>query len=262
MTDTNLSSENRIRNLLQKIKTNKKSREIYLELGVELVRINMIDQALLSFKQANLLEEDYLSLYNSASLYYKKNEYKAAILQLEKARNLNPEFVMIPILSGICYSRLNNFRAAEVNFIKVLMTDPSNRTALTALSILYHNQGRISESINIINKLTALYKPGEKISKLKTGLIKKSIDNKNHNLSNAAKDPAEKYREYDDYIKSLPVEIYTDKFGTINDKIEMLETKPDKNAENLISLSLCHLFSGNTDTALEYLYAAKNCKAS
>jgi hypothetical protein len=138
------------------------------------------------------------------------------------------------------------------------MTDPTNRTALTALSILYHNQGRINESLNLVNKVTTLYKPGTNLVKLKTGLIKKSINGiyktKNNNSG--------KLDEYDKYIQSVPVEIFTDRYGTITEKIEKLKSEADKNSRNLISLSLCHLFAGNTDSALEYLMAARGSMAS
>lgn len=247
-----------IKNLLQKIRENRNSRQLYIDLGTELVKINMIDQALKSFKVANQLKEDYLSLYNLACLYYKKKDYKSSTMHLERSRQLNSDFVMTHILAGICYSRLNNFRAAEVNFINVLMNDPSNRTALTALSILYHNQGRTTESLNFINRLTNLYQPGKNVKNLKTHLIRESIkDNRTVKSTDTSG-----FQEYEKYIMSLPVDIYTDKYGTIQEKIKMLETRPDKNIKNLISLSLCHLFSGNAESALECLYAAKNCKAS
>lgn len=249
----------KIRNLLDDIRSGNATRDSYIELGIELVKLNMIDQALQSFKRANHIREDHLSLYNSASLYYKKSDYKTAILQLEKARKLKPDFVMTSILAGICYSRLNNIRAAEVNFINVLMTEPANRTALTALSILYHNQGRINESLNLVNRVTTLYRPGTNLIKLKSGLIKSTIngsrkENGSIKINNLA--------EYDRYIQSVPVEIFTDRYGTIKEKIEKLETIPEKSIQSLISLSLCHLFSGNTDSALEYLMAAKTSRAS
>lgn len=249
----------KIRTLLDDIRSGLATRDSYVELGIELVKLNMIDQALQSFKRANQIKEDHLSLYNSASLYYKKNDHKTAIILLERARKLKPDFVMTSVLAGICYSRLNNIRAAEVNFVNVLMSDPANRTALTALSILYHNQGRINESLNLVNRVTTLYKPGTKLVKLKSGLIKCSINGRKYDAGSKKNG---NLAEYDKYIQSVPVEIFTDKYGTITEKIEMLETKPEKNIENLISLSLCHLFSGNTDSALEYLMAAKTSRAS
>ena len=254
-----IKATSKIKNLLDDIRSGLASRDSYVELGIELVKLNMVDQALQSFKRANQIKEDYLSLYNSASLYYKKNDFKTAIIQLEKSRQIKPDFVMSSILAGICYSRLNNLRAAEVNFINVLMADPANRTALTALSILYHNQGRTNESLNLVNRITILYKPGTNLVKLKTGLIKHSISGRKQ-VTGVKK--TENPDEYDRYIKSVPVEVFTDKFGTIKEKIEKLEVKPEKNIQNLISLSLCHLFSGNTDSALEYLMAARTSRAS
>jgi len=244
----------RIRHLLDIIKTDKTSRKTYIDLGIELVKCGMYDQGLLSFQRANKINEDYLSLYNTASLYYMKNDYKNAVLMLEKSRSLNPDFIMTSVLAGISYSRMNNYKAAEINFINVLMSEPANRTALTALSILYHNQGRLKESLRLVNRINSLYKTGENYSKLKTDII--STCKKNNRGDNAG------YSNYKEYIKSLPVSIYTDKYGTIEEKIHRLEAGGLKNSKNLISLSLCHLLSGNTDSALEYLFAARDAKAS
>lgn len=244
-------NNSRIKELFARIKSEKNPRNSYIELGLELVKAGMPDQALLCFRKANTIQEDYLSLYNSASLFYMKKDFKNAILMLEKSRKLKPDFLMTSILAGISYSRLNNFKAAETNFINALMLDPVNRTALTALSILYHNQGRLTEALNIVNKLNSLYSTGEQFRKFKTGLIRY-----NSRLNTS------KCEDYDTYIKSLPVNIYTDKYGSMEEKIERLETRGEQDRDKLISLSLCHLFSGNTDSAIEYLFEAKNCKAS
>ena len=241
----------RIKELLHRVKTEADPRNSYIELGLELVKTGMTDQALLCFRKANAIREDYLSLYNAASLLYLKNDFKNAILMLEKSRKLKPDFIMTSILAGISYSRLNNFRAAETNFINTLMLDPVNRTALTALSILYHNQGRMTESFHLVGRINALYETGKSFQKLKKGLIK-------HNVSlNTVK-----CSDYNAYISSLPVSIYNDKYGTIEEKIGRLETSGQRDRDSLISLSLCHMFSGDTDSAIEYLFEAKNCKAS
>jgi len=40
-----------------------------------------------------------------------------------------------------------------------------------------------------------------------------------------------------------------------DEKIDFLKSNPDR--ENLITLSLCHLFKGETDTAIDYLFEAR-----
>ena len=41
------------------------------------------------------------------------------------------------------------------------------------------------------------------------------------------------------------------------DKVAKLESEESKDSENLMKLSLVHLFSGNTDSAIDYLFKAR-----
>ena len=210
-------------------------REKLIAKGIDLSGSD-IDSAVKCFTAAAEIKEDYLLFYNIGCLYYKKNDYKKGVINLEKSRKLNPGFFMSSLITGLCYSRLQNIKAARSNFINVLMHDPDNRIAATALSIMLQNQGKISESVKILNRLSG--------SSEKTAADIKEI-----------KKESEAYRSYDDYINSVPVDIYNDKYGTMSEKITTLET--NKTQKNLISLSLCHLLKGDTDSAIDFLLQAR-----
>ncbi|HNX23419.1 MAG TPA: hypothetical protein PKG60_05185 [Spirochaetota bacterium] len=244
--------------IIDMIKLNPANRETYIELAVELTRLKKFDQAIKSFHKANSFHEDYITLYNIGCLYYKKNDFKNAILALEKAKLLNNKFHMIFLLTGLCYGRLNNFKASESNFINVIMTDPENTTALTALAVLYYNQGKVDDSLKIIKRISSSKLKSDTVQKIKSEILFNS-----GNTAESAyeikkfKDSSEKFQNFNDYIQSIPVAILTDKYGSIEEKIQKLENDPSKTRDNLISLSLCHLFSGNTDSAIDYLYEAR-----
>ena len=215
------------------------------------------DQAIKSFNKANSIKEDYITLYNIGCLYYEKNDFKNAIIALEKSKLLNNNFHMIYLLTGLCYGRLNNFKASESNFIKVLMTDPENPTALTALAVLYYNQGNVFDSLNIIRSISS--QKNKSVQKIKSEILFNSgRTSESVNEIKEYKNSNEKFKNFNDYIKSIPVAILCDKYGSIEEKIQQLENKPSKTPDNLISLSLCHLFSGNTDSAIDYLYEARS----
>jgi len=241
-----------LNNIVENIKLNPAVKKYYIELAVELIKSNRPDQAIKAFYKANSLEEDYVTLYNIGSLYYKKNDFKNAILALEKSKLLNSKFYMTFLLTGICYGRLNNFRAAESNFINVIMTDPENVTALTALAILYHNQGKNEDSRKILGRLSG--SQVKSVKKIKNEILLQSESNPLSGID--LKNNSSRFSEFNNFIKSVPVSILTDKYGTIEEKISRLEKNPDKTRDNLISLSLCHLFSGNTDSAIDYLIEA------
>lgn len=224
--------------------------------GLYFSRKGETDQALAYFLKASKIEESYLVLYNIGCLYYKKGEYKKAVLNLEKSRKIDPSFFLSSLITGLCYSRLGNMKAAQANFINVLMIDPANKTAATALSILLQNQGRIKESVKILSRLSDSHKNDAAIKKLKTDILFSSEDmEETASAIKELKRESKSYKDFDTYINSIPVEIYNDKYGTISDKISNLEINRTK--KNLISLSLCHLLKGDTDSAIDYLMEAR-----
>lgn len=238
--------------IISKIRLNPGRQELYVEFAVELLKSGRPDQAIKSFYRANSIKEDHVILYNIGSLYYKKNDFKNAIIVLEKSKLLNGKFYLTYLLTGICYGRLNNFRAAESNFINVIMADPYNVTALTALAVLYHNQGRLEDSHKMLAKLSG--SQIKSVKKIKNEILLKSEKNPLSGID-LENNPG-RFTKFNEFIKSIPVSILTDKYGTIEEKISRLESNPDKTRDNLISLSLCHLFSGNTESAIDYLIEA------
>ena len=66
------------------------------------------------------------------------------------------------------------------------------------------------------------------------------------------------YRAYDDFIRSIPLEIYTDRYGTIEEKIASLgEKTAPGDRDGLLSLSLCYLLTGDSERAIDLLFEAK-----
>ena len=253
----------KLNNIVEIIKENPTKRKLYIQLAIELTKINRYDQAIKSFNKANMLDEDYITFYNIGSLYYKKNDFKNAILALEKSKHLNNKFYMTFLLTGLCYGRLNNFKAAESNFINVIMNAPENITALTALAVLYFNQGRVDDSLEILERIyntknNSIKDNSDSIQKIKSEILFNSgkITESVKEIKNF-KDSSVKFKHFNDYIKSIPVSILTDKYGTIEEKILRLENHPSKTSSDLISLSLCCLFSGDTDSAIDYLFEAR-----
>jgi hypothetical protein len=68
---------------------------------------------------------------------------------------------------------------------------------------------------------------------------------------------SDRFKSYDAFVRSVPVAIYDDKFGTLEDKISRLQLESKTNRESMIKLSLLHLFTGNTDEAIDCLFEAR-----
>ena len=252
------SDYSKLNHILEIIKENPAKRELYIQFAIELTKMGRLDHAIKSFNKANSLGEDYITFYNIGSLYYKKNDFKNAILALEKAKRLNNKFYMTFLLTGLCYGRLDNFKAAESNFINVITNTPENITALTALAILYFNQGRADDSLKIMERISNAKGNSDSIRKIKSDMLFKSgkIAESAEEIKNY-KDKSVKFKGFNDYIKSVPVSIFTDKYGTIEEKVFRLKNHPSKTSSDLISLSLCYLFSGDTDSAIDSLFEAR-----
>ncbi len=257
--DDMISNDSRkLGRIVEYIKLNPLNRDAYIGLAVELTRMKRFDQAIKSFNKANSIKEDYVTLYNIGCLFYKNNDFKNAILALERSKQHNSDFYMVSLLAGLCYGRLNNFKAAETNFINVIMTDPENTTALTALAVLYYNQGKIQNSLNIIKRISSLKINDDTVSRIKSEILFNSgKTTESADEIKQFKNSSDKFRNFNNYVKSIPVTILTDKYGSIEEKIQKLENDPSRTRDNLISLSLCHLFSGNTDSAIDYLIEAR-----
>lgn len=238
------------------IKMDKTFRDVYINLGSLYSRMNRLDEAMKSYKVALKLKEDFITYFNMGCIYYKHNDYKKAVINLEKSRQFNSNFALALQVMGLCYSRMNNIKAAEANFLDVLKIWSTNKVALTALAIIYYNSGRFDESILFLNRLLSVDPENSKIRELKYSIHYKrnEFDESKQEIKDIKK-TSDGYKIYDEFIKSVPVEAYSDKYGTLDEKIDYLKANPDR--DNLISLSLCHLFKGETDTAIDYLFEVR-----
>jgi len=204
------------------------------------------------------LKKDYIIYYNLGSVYYRLANYKKAIINLEKSRNIETSFEIPSLVIGLCYSKMNNIKAAESNFEKVLDLNKDNKIALTALAIIKYNQQNYEKAIEYFNILLQNDSSNKKLRELKHSALKKSGKyNINPVILKHIEVKSSGFQYYNEYIKSVPVELLIDKYGTIDQKIDMLKSREQSN-QNFISLSLCHLFKGESEAALDYLLAVRN----
>jgi len=207
--NTALNNDEKLNGIIQSIRQNPGDRDSYIKLAVELTGMSRFDQAIKCFKKANMISEDYLSLYNIGCLYYKLSDFKNAIIALERSKLNNNKFHMIYLLTGLCYGKLNNFKASEANFINVIMTDPGNTTALTALAVLYYNQGKIENSLQIIKRISSSNLNADIVQKIKSEILFNSGNSvESANEIKQFKNNSLKFKNFNNYIESIPVAIF------------------------------------------------------
>lgn len=240
------------------IRENGQYRNAYLNLGSLYSRADQPTLALYCFKKALALGEDYLTLFNIGCIFYKKGEYKKAIQHFEKSKAMQRNFPLSMLVMGLCYSRLENIRAAETNFRDVLEVWPRNRVACTALAIIYYNADRFGEALEFVDKVLGQDARNASLRELRFNILYKTDRlEESRDAFKSLQKISDGCQYYDNFIKSVPVEVYTDRYGTLDEKIEFLEEQSVEDNGSLISLSLCHMFKGETDRALDYLFEAK-----
>jgi len=117
-------------------------REAYINMGTLYARMERFGEALASFGRALELAEDCATHFNMGSTLYRMGDYKKAIIALDRAKKINPDFSPASLIMGLSFSRMGNHRAAEICFRTVIRLSPDNSVALTALSILYYESRR------------------------------------------------------------------------------------------------------------------------
>ncbi|OHD70706.1 MAG: hypothetical protein A2W19_12050 [Spirochaetes bacterium RBG_16_49_21] len=253
--EKNRDYENAFKEYVSILNENPRFRNAYINLGSLCSRMNKVPEALKYYKTALSLGNDYITFFNVGCLFYRTGRYAEAVINLEKSHAMNKSFVLSKLVTGLCYCKTDKLGMAEKYFSDILELHPDSRSALTALALIYYYTNRLKHSLELLNRLLLADPDDIKFRELKSDILWKigAIDESASEIK-AIKHRADKYKYFDEFIKSIPVEIYTDKYGSIDDKIKSLNTKINENPNNLISLSLCHLLKGDTDSAIDYLF--------
>ncbi len=234
-------------------------RAALINLGSLYYRMKQFKQALDCFLRALQLKEDYIVLFNIGSLYFRLGEYKKAIITLNQCNTCNPDFFTALLVKGIAFSKLNNYKAALKCFKEVIKKDPANKVALTATILLYYEQKNYADALRYLQHYDR-YHDSFRFREVTSDILLQCAQYSDEKLISHSLQK-KGFRQFNEYIATIPHAIFNDTKGTIETKIQQLEQEIQKEPtpQVLISLSLCHLFVGNNQTALQYL--AKATKA-
>lgn len=223
-------------------------------------RMNDLDLSLSCYEKIAELGGDYLIWYNIGCIYYKQNKYKKSIIALEKSRRINENFVSSLVIMALSYGRLKNFKAAKMSFNKILAIDPKNELALASLSIIYFEENDYENSLEMVNRILKIDENNKHIRMLKVkNLSKLERFTESAKEMKAISNSDKEYDSFNNYVVSISQDVYTDKYGSIESKIDNLKKKTDESSlpEDFISLSLCCMLKGETNNAIDYLFKAR-----
>jgi tetratricopeptide (TPR) repeat protein len=235
-------------------------RDSLVNLGALYSRIEKPAEAMDCFEKALELGEDYLIHFNIGSLHYKSGHYKKAVLALDRSRKFNRGGLLPVLVMGLSFSRLKNYRAADICFTSVLNRWPDNRVALTALAIVSFEKKEYERALHLLDRIIASGTDNSTIRKFRSNVLYHlgRLEESARELK-SVKSTRDEFRRFDDYARSLSAEVYTDKYGSIESKIASLEAHASDAADRdvYIALSFCHLLKGDSDKAVDCLYMAR-----
>ncbi|OPZ37825.1 MAG: photosystem I assembly protein Ycf3 [Spirochaetes bacterium ADurb.BinA120] len=241
------------------IEVDPSNRDAYLNLGSLYSRMNRLGEAMDCYSKALELGDDYLVHFNMGGILYKRGEYKQAVLTLEKSRRLNGSFPLTLLVMGLAFSRLRNHNAASACFERVLELDAGNRIALTALAIIELDRDDYERSLRLIDRILTDDSTNGGARKLRADVLYRMnrLDESASEIKSLRNEEGQ-YRSYDEFIRTIPLEIFTDRYGTIEEKIAALgEKTASGDRDSLLGLSLCYLLTGDSDRAIDLLFEAK-----
>lgn len=226
----------------------------WLNAGAIYARTGKSEKAITCFQRAIISRPDKRAYYNLASEYFKLGRYYHALDTIERAIDLEKNFIQAYLLAGYCYAKMQQPKQAEKSILAALKIDPNNRSSLNALAILYFQQNRYEESLQYVNHLLIKEPNDLSLQKIKASLSLEQSDLKTAIL--AFKEIA----NHDPKLKSLTESVEKNMPQQAQKEMVLqkmqLTDKEDKNAKDFFNLSLLSLFSGESNHAMDYLLKA------
>ncbi len=245
-------------NQLNHPSSNTHSKESCLRQGSIYSKIDKLEEALRCYNEALVHGEDFRIHYNIGNLFYRQGKYKNAVLELDKSRRLNDSFGMSVLLMGLSFSRMGNYKAAETCYVRTLEIMPGNRVALTGLALVCIETGRLEKALSIIDRLISADRSNLNVKKLRADILYR-LDKYDESAKEIKElvPLNERCRHYHDIARTIPVGVYSDRYGSLDEKICALESIEEKNRGQKIALSLCYLLRGEANRAIDYLFEAR-----
>jgi putative PEP-CTERM system TPR-repeat lipoprotein len=116
--------------------------------------LNQYSKALLSYQEAIALHQGSAEMHTAlADLWYKQENTAQAQIEINKAINIDNNFVPALLLSSEIYKNLEQYQLASKSVDKVLVIDSNNQQALFVKAGLLLSQQQLSEALAIALRL-------------------------------------------------------------------------------------------------------------
>lgn len=260
-------------------------------LGVMYSKLHRPDLAVGFFKRALELGEDYIINFNLGTEFFRLEKYKLSEFYLKNSLKLNNRVIKAHILLAYLYEKLHDYKKSEIYFQNSQKLDLKNRTAALGYTVFLMDRGREENALSIVQKYLEVKPEDDQFHKLLAGLLLKlrKTDESQRVYSELAK-TSEEYTSFTEHLQDLRKEKnkeYNRMFEGIDDKIQnrikRLKRKIEKrkklaanntgevkatespdemkqDLKDMVDISFLHLFNGDTEKALNFLFKARKMK--
>lgn len=101
-------------------------------------------------------ENSIKNLYRKGYLYNGYQEIEKALIYLEKAEKINPNFKGLQTELAFSYNALGNYEKAEIALLKELKNNPNDCYTLKELAYAYNHMEKQEKSIETYNKMAEI----------------------------------------------------------------------------------------------------------
>ncbi|MEW6995160.1 XrtA/PEP-CTERM system TPR-repeat protein PrsT [Colwelliaceae bacterium MEBiC 14330] len=116
--------------------------------------LNNYQHALVAYQEAIAMHQGSAEMHTAlADLWYKQENIPQAQLEINKATNINPDFIPALLLSSEIFQNTEQYQLANNNVEKVLAIDSTNQQALFVKASLLLSQQQLSEALAIAIRL-------------------------------------------------------------------------------------------------------------
>ena len=118
-------------------------------LGVSLVKLGMLDQAIIAFQNVISLNPDYAEVYNNLGNVFKdQNKLDEAIEEYKKSISIKPDFADAYFNIGNAFKDQNKYDEAIGAYKKSIFFKPNYASAYLNIGVIYKDLGELEKSID------------------------------------------------------------------------------------------------------------------
>ena len=282
------------------LKIDMKFRPALVSIGFIYSQLGQSSLALDFFRQAYALERDARICFNLASEYFKQKDFEKARLYLKECLGQDKRMLKAHLLLAYLYQKTEKHDRAAIYFQNALKLSPMNRMAILGYAAALSEQGHYetalyatqrylskaksdlfaqelraylllqlgrteeaySDYIELVHsspKFTNFSEHLQKIHKEANEEYKQIFENIDHKINKRLERIRARLEAYK-AVKGENLSAQENGIEGSQDLKEELKEELKANSQDMIDLSLLHLFKGNSTKAMKYLFQARKWK--